>query len=150
MSYKCITLTGVIGSTIVSWFGGWDTALQTLVLFMVIDWFTGGVLLPGVFGKSPKSPNGALESRAGWKGLCRKCMTLLYVLVAVRLDTLMGVEYLRDMVCIGFIANEGVSIIENAGLMGIPMPEIFRKTVDILKEKSEECGKTDVDQMAGH
>lgn len=46
-------------------FGGWDKFLQTLLLFMAIDWFTGGILLPAVFGKSPKSENGALESRAG-------------------------------------------------------------------------------------
>jgi phage-related holin len=65
-------------------------------LFMAIDWFTGGILLPAVFGKSPKSENGALESRVGWKGLCRKGMTLLYVLIAARLDALMGTEYLRD------------------------------------------------------
>jgi len=77
-------------------FGGWDKFLQTLLLFMAIDWFTGGILLPAVFGKSPKSENGALESRAGWKGLCRKGMTLLYVLIAARLDALKGTEYLRD------------------------------------------------------
>ena len=143
MKYKLITVIGLAGSTIVSLLGGWDKALQTLVLFMIIDWFTGGVLLPVVFGKSPKSPNGALESRAGWKGLCRKCMTLLYVLVAARLDALMGMEYLRDTVCIGFIANEVVSIIENAGLMGIPLPGGLKKAVDILKEKSEDDGKSD-------
>ena len=62
-----------------------------------------------------------LESRAGWKGLCRKGMTLLFVLIAVRLDLLMGTNYLRDAVCIAFIANEALSILENAGLMGMPL-----------------------------
>lgn len=137
MRYKLITVIGLCGSALASFIGGWDMALQTLVTFMVIDWITGGILLPGVFGKSPKSENGALESRAGWKGLCRKCMTLLYVLIAARLDALMGQEYLRDAVCIGFIANEAVSIIENAGLMGIPLPGILTKAVDILKAQSE-------------
>ena len=98
---------------------------------------TGGILLPGVFGKSPKSPTGALESRAGWKGLCRKGMTLLYVLIAAQLDRLLGVNYVRDAVCIGFIANEMLSIVENAGLMGIPLPEMFIKTIDVLKTSSE-------------
>lgn len=96
MKYRIITLIGLAGSTLAVCFGGWDKFLQTLLLFMAIDWFTGGILLPAVFGKSPKSENGALESRAGWKGLCRKGMTLLYVLIAARLDALKGIEYLRD------------------------------------------------------
>ena len=150
MKYKLITITGLAGSSVVSLLGGWDTVLQTLVIFMVIDWITGGILLPGVFGKSPKSPNGALESRAGWKGLCRKCMTLLYVLIAVRLDTLMGTEYLRDAVCIGFILNEAVSIIENAGLMGIPLPGVLKKAVDILKEQSGDVNDPDGGQAMGN
>ena len=96
MKYRIITLIGLAGSTLAVCFGGWDKFLQTLLLFMAIDWFTGGILLPAVFGKSPKSENGALESRAGQKGLCRKGMTLLYVLIAARLEALMGTEYLRD------------------------------------------------------
>ena len=113
MKYKILTLIAILGSALANLFGGWDMALQTLVIFMAADWITGGILLPGIFGKSPKSPNGAMESRAGWKGLCRKAMTLLYVLIAARLDALMGTDYLRDAVCIGFIANEALSIIVN-------------------------------------
>lgn len=64
---------------------------------------------PSSIGKSPKFPNGALESRTRWKGLCRKAMTLLYVLIAAQLDSLMGIDYVRDAVCIGFIANEALS-----------------------------------------
>ena len=90
MKYRIITLIGLAGSTLSVCFGGWDKFLQTLLLFMAIDWITGEILLPVVFGKSQKSENGALESRAGWKGLCRKGMTLLYVLIAARLDALMG------------------------------------------------------------
>ena len=137
MKYKITILTGLIGSAIVSLFGGWDAPLQTLVIFMAVDWFTGGILLPGVFGKSPKSANGAMESRAGWKGLCRKAMTLVYVLVAARLDMLMRTDYLRDAVCIGFIANEALSIVENAGLMGIPLPSGIKRSIDVLKNSAE-------------
>lgn len=111
--------------------------LQMPAIFMAADWITGGILLPGIFGKSPKSPNGAMESRAGWKGLCRKAMTLLYVLIAARLDALMGTDYLRDAVCIGFIANEALSIIENAGLMGLPIPSGIKKSIDLLKASTE-------------
>ena len=84
--------------------------------------FTGGVLLPVVFKKSPKSKSGTLESRAGWKGLCRKGMVLLFVLIVVRLDLLMGTSYLRDTVCIAFIANEAVSIVENAVWLPVKNP----------------------------
>ncbi len=83
MKQMVTSLFGMFGSAVALLFGGWDIALQTLVLFMGIDWITGGILLPVIFKKSPKSENGRLESRAGWKGLCRKGMTLLFVLIAV-------------------------------------------------------------------
>ncbi len=83
MKYQIYTVISLAGGAIATVFGGWDQALQTLLLFMVIDWLTGGVLLPVVFGKSPKSQNGTLESRAGFKGLCRKGMMLFYVLIAM-------------------------------------------------------------------
>ena len=90
-----ISLAGALGGVAVHLFGKWDAALQTLILFMAIDWITGGIILPAVFKKSPKSGNGALESRAGWKGLCRKGMTLLFVLIATQLDLLAGTSCLR-------------------------------------------------------
>ena len=137
MKQMVTSLIGMFGSAVTVLLGGWDIALQTLLIFMVIDWITGGILLPVIFKKSPKSENGRLESRAGWKGLCRKGMTLLFVLIAVRLDLLMGTNYLRDAVCIAFIANEALSILENAGLMGMPIPEVLRQAIDILNGKAE-------------
>lgn len=136
---------GVVGSFIAAMFGGWDAGVATLIMFMVIDWITGGILLPAVFKKSPKSENGALESRAGWKGLCRKCMTLLFVLIAYRLDLALGVSYIRDAVIIGFMANELISIVENAGLMGLPLPAVITKAIDVLTKKATESdNKNDV------
>lgn len=137
MSYKMITLIGCLGSAIASLLGGWDESIQTLIIFMAADWFTGGIILPAFLGKSPKSSNGSLESHAGFKGLCRKAMILFYVLIAARLDVLMGTDYLRDAVCIGFAANEALSILENAGLMGIPFPKKLKKAIDVLKTRSE-------------
>ena len=137
MKYKIFTALALAGSTLAELFGGWDMALETLLLLMAADWITGGILLPAVFGKSPKSPNGALESRAGWKGLCRKGMTLFYILIAARLDSLLGMDYIRNAVCIGFIANELLSIVENAGLMGVPLPAMMKKAIDILKDTAE-------------
>ena len=130
------TVIGVIGGMIASLFGGWDAALVTLIIFMGVDYVTG-LIVAGVFHNSEKTKNGALESRAGWKGLCRKGVTLLVVLVACRLDLVMGSNFIRDAVVIAFIANETISIIENAGLMGIPIPGAILRAIDILKNKAE-------------
>ncbi len=136
MKSTIVTVIGVIGSCIASLFGGWDAALVTLVIFMGVDYITG-LIVAGVFHTSEKTPGGGLESRAGWKGLCRKGVTLLVVLVACRLDMVIGSNFIRDAVVIAFIANETISIIENAGLMGIPIPSAIMKAIDILKNKAE-------------
>lgn len=137
----CIAI-GVVGSVIASLFGGWDAALVTLVIFMAIDYVTG-LLVAGVFHNSGKTENGALESRAGWKGLCRKCITLLMVLVATRLDLVTGTNFIRDAVVIAFIANETISIVENAGLMGINIPPAITSAIEVLKKKSDSVDNTD-------
>jgi toxin secretion/phage lysis holin len=93
-----------------------------------------------VFHKSEKTANGTLESRAGWKGLCRKGVTLLIVLVACRLDLLIGSNFIRDAVVIAFVVNESLSIVENAGLMGVPIPPVIMKGIEVLKNKSDKGG----------
>ena len=128
---------GLVGGFIAMAFGGWSDALITLMIFMSVDYVTG-LIVAGIFKKSKKSENGALESRAGFKGLCRKGVALLIVLVAVRLDIVMQTSYIKDAVIIAFIANEGISIIENAGLMGIPVPGIIARAIDVLKKNSDE------------
>lgn len=130
------TAIGVVGSTIASYFGGFDAALITLLIFMIVDYATG-LIVAGVFHKSEKTESGALESRAGWKGLCRKGVSLLVVLVACRLDTIMGSNFIRDATVIAFIANETISIIENAGLMGVPIPSVITKAIEVLKKKAD-------------
>lgn len=129
-----ISIIGVIGSAIASAFGGWTTGLTTLVIFMAIDYITG-LIVAGVFHKSTKTETGTLESRAGFKGLCRKGAMLLVVLVAYRLDLAIGTAYIKDAVIIAFIANEAISIIENAGLMGVPMNDTIKNAIDILQKK---------------
>lgn len=128
------SIVGAVGGFIAMAFGGWSDALITLIVFMSID-YTTGLIVAGVFKKSKKSENGALESRAGFKGLCRKGVALLIVLIATRLDIMMNTTYIRDAVVIAFVANEGISIIENAGLMGVPIPSVVKKAMDVLKEK---------------
>ena len=130
-------IVGTTGSVIASLFGGWSTALTTLLIFILIDYVTG-FIVAGVFHKSPKTKTGALESRAGLKGILRKCTMLLFVLVGHRLDLAIGASYIRDAVCIAFILNELISIVENAGLMGLPIPAAISNAIDILKEKNND------------
>lgn len=130
------TFIGMTGSAIASIFGGWDTGLVSLLIFMALD-YVSGLVVAGVFHKSNKTATGSLESKAGWKGLCRKCMTLVFVLVAYRLDLVIETNYIRDAVIIAFMANELISLVENAGLMGIPLPAVITKAIDILQKKSE-------------
>lgn len=136
MKLKVLSIIGIIGSFIASLFGGFDAALVTLLIFMGIDYMTG-LIVAGVFHTSKKTKNGALESHAGWKGLCRKGGTLLVVLVACRLDLMMGSSFIRDAVVIAFVVNETISIIENAGLMGIPIPPVVVRAIEVLKKRVE-------------
>lgn len=136
MKQTVCTVCGAAGSAVASVFGGWDAGLATLLIFMGAD-YVSGLVVAGVFRNSPKTDTGALESRAGWKGLCRKCMALLFVLVAYRLDLVIGTTYIRDAVVIAFICNELISLTENAGLMGVPLPGIISKAIDVLQKKTE-------------
>lgn len=137
MWYKVLLgILGFVGGAISSYLGGWDMALQTLIIFMAIDYITG-LMVAGIFHKSAKSKTGALESRAGFKGLCRKGTVLLIVLVACRLDLTVGTDIFRDSTVIAFVINEALSIIENAGLMGVPIPTAITKGIELLKDKED-------------
>ena len=131
-----ISVIGVIGGIISTIYGGWSSAMTTLVIFMAVDYVTG-LSVAAVFKKSTKSSTGALESRAGFKGLCRKGVIMLVVLVACRLDMTLKTDFVRDATVIAFITNELISIIENAGLMGIPIPKVIRRAIDVLKDKED-------------
>ena len=140
MKNELCTIIGIVGGAVASYFGGWDAALQTLVILMAVDYITG-LIVAGVFHTSPKTKTGALESRAGWKGLCRKGTTLLVVLVACQLDAIIGSSFVRDATVIAFSCNEAISIVENAGLMGIPIPAAVSKAIDVLKQRADSTEK---------
>jgi toxin secretion/phage lysis holin len=135
MRITICTAVGAAGGLIAGLFGGWDASIATLLIFMGVDYLTG--LLTAVCGKSPKSDSGSLCSAIGWKGLSKKCTVLLLVLVAARLDITLCTDYIRDAVCIAFIANELLSIIENAGIMGIPIPKALKNAIEVLKQKED-------------
>ena len=128
------TLTGILGAALFWAFGGWDAAMAALLVCISVDYISGS-LVALVFHKSSKTESGAYNSAYGLKGLCKKGLMLLFVLVAVQIDRLLGTAYVRDAVCIGFCANEILSIVENLGLAGIPMPEAVIKALEQLQHK---------------
>lgn len=125
-----------VGSWVAALFGGWDGSLKALLLMIAVDYATG-LVVAGVFHTSTKSEGGALESRAGFKGLVRKCGILALVLLAAMLDELTGQSFVRTAVCLFFIANESLSVLENIGLMGVPYPAFLKKMLEVLREKAE-------------
>ena len=123
---------GAIGQVL----GGMDAALITLLIFMAIDYISG-LIVAGVFHSSDKSETGTLNSAACWQGLLKKGMTLVIVLVAARLDIVLGTAFVRDAVVIAYVVNETISIIENAGLMGLPVPDVIMSAIEQLQGKTE-------------
>ena len=122
--------------------GGWDASMQVLIALMVADYVTG-VLVAAVWHRSTKSQSGALDSKAGFKGLLKKCMVLVLVMIGVLLDQAMGTEYIRMAVIIFFIGNEGISLLENLGLMGVPYPEFLKRALEALHEQGNQGKKTE-------
>lgn len=131
-----MTVIGAAGSAIANAFGGWGDDMVTLLIFMGVD-FLLGLLIAAVWKKSGKSETGSLNSLSAWKGLVKKGVTLLVVLIAHRLDILIGQDYIRTAVIIAFCANELISIIENLGIMGVPMPEVIKRAVEVLQNRAE-------------
>lgn len=134
MKETLCTILGVLGSAVCWILGGWDTAIVALLVCISVDYVSGS-LVALVFHKSNKTESCSYNSAYGLKGLCKKGLMLLFVLVAVQTDRILGSDYVRDAVCIGFCANEILSIIENLGLAGIPMPEAVIKALEQLQKK---------------
>lgn len=145
MTYKAVfcILAGAIGGIFTQIFGGWSIALTILVICMAID-YGSGLVVAGVFHASPKSPGGGLDSNVGWKGLVRKVATLVIILIAHFVDILIGTEYIRDAVVIAFTINEIVSILENCALMGVPIPKVLLKGIDILHQQASDGEQEEV------
>ena len=134
--YLC-TLAGMLGAGIAWAFGQWDATLTALMICIGVDYISGSMVAL-VFHKSNKTETGTYNSAYGIKGLCKKGLMLLFVLVAVQIDKMLGLAYVRDAVCIGFCTNEIISIIENLGMAGIPMPTVVRKALEQLQKKQDE------------
>lgn len=129
----------VFGSFAANALGGWDAAMQVLVALMVADYITG-VLVAAVWHKSSKSSSGTLNSVAGFKGILKKCAILALVWIGVLLDAATGANYIRTAVVLFFIGNEGISLLENLGLMGVPYPAFLRKALEALHDQGDKGG----------
>lgn len=118
-------------------FGEWSALLSVLAAFMLIDYATG--LIVAWRGRSPKSAHGGVSSKAGFDGLIRKGFIMLVVLMATLLDRAVGssARAFQTAATLYYIANEGISILENTSLMGVPYPEAIRGALEELKARGE-------------
>lgn len=114
--------------------GEWNILLTVLAWFMVIDYATG--LICAWRGKSPKTEGGGVSSRAGFDGLARKSLIILIVLMATLLDRAVGSgnTLFQTAAASYYIANEGISILENSALMGVPYPKKILEALETLRE----------------
>lgn len=127
-------LSAGIGAIISFTFGGWNTLLSILLAFVVIDYISG-VVASGIEAK--------LKSSTGMKGIAKKVAVFIIVAVAHMLDIALGYEghILRDATIFFYIANEVLSILENVGRIGLPIPSVLQKAIDVLNEKGKGASK---------
>ena len=123
-----------IGSALSYFIGGVDTMFVVLCVFLLVDYISG-IIVASVFKNSAKTESGKLSSAVSFKGLCKKFFVVILVGVSHLLDIALGTNFIRGGVVVAFISNETISIIENAGLMGIPIPAPLKKAIDILQDR---------------
>ena len=131
-----LAILAAAGAFLAGGLGGWDAPLALRVALMAADYLTG-VLVAAVWQRSDKSASGALDSRAGFQGLVKKGMILLLVWLGVLLDRAAGAGYVRTAVVLFFVGNEGLSLLENLGLMGVPFPAFLRRALQALREQGD-------------
>ena len=125
------SVIAIIATAFTFLFGDWDTVVIVLIGFMVLDYVTG-VLVAYI--------NKKISSEIGLKGLTKKFMIILILIGAVMLDRLMniGTWMFRTLVCYFYIANEGISLLENAGNLGLPIPDKLKEALEQLQNKESE------------
>ena len=134
-----------IGGAIVSFFTGLPPIIWVLIAVMSIDYATG--IICGLMGKSPNTETGGVSSKMAFKGLLKKALIILVVLLAALLDKAVSMgtgatfEAVAGATCLWFIASEGFSILENAAAMGIPIPKILMQALEIMRQKGDPAGE---------
>ena len=131
-------LTGIGAGITTTLLGGWDKALEILLIFIVIDYITG--VAAAIKTKT-------LKSSTGYEGILKKATMFLVVIIAAQLDRISGnsVGLFRTATAFFFIANDGLSIIENVGELGVKLPAFLVRVLEKLKDTSEQTGKDDDD-----
>ena len=138
---KVIEILSAIGGAIASFFTTMPPLVWILIAVMSIDYVTG--LICGAMGKSKKTETGYLASHEAWKGLMKKALILLVVLLSNLLDIAVSngagitFEAVMGATCLWFIASEGLSVLENVASMGVPVPKILLKLLEIMREKGD-------------
>ena len=134
---KIIKTICTIGGAIAGFFGGWPPMLTILVVVMCIDYVSGVIVAAS--GRSPKSETGGLSSKAGFIGIAKKGFIMLIVLLATMLDHAIGDEAMlfQGAAACYYIANEGLSILENAVLMDLPVPGVIKRALEELRDKND-------------
>ncbi|MGG3914913.1 phage holin family protein [Rossellomorea vietnamensis] len=118
-----------LSALILNLFGEWDMLITFLLIAVTLDYFTG-MIASGIEGK--------LSSKSGIKGIGRKVLIFSLVTVAHLIDTILtNQHFIRNATIIFYLCNELISIIENVGRAGVPVPEFLRKAVEVLKKKSK-------------
>ena len=129
-------LAGITGA-IAGLFGGWDMTLKVLLVAMILEYITGWIV--AILGNSVKTESGHLDSRISWKGLLKKGLALAVVLLGAMLDKAIGQQAaFRTMAVWFYIANEGLSVLENLALAGVPFPREIKNALEQLREKNDE------------
>lgn len=131
---------------ILSMFGGWSNLLAILLAIIVIDIITG-VVLAAFFKGSSHTQSGGLSSKYGYQGILKKCMILLVIMLGGLLDTVFQCEVIRSAIIIYYIANEGLSVLENTAAMGVPYPKFVLNILDSMKKKADDGPAVDTDQL---
>ena len=121
-----------IGEMSLNLVGGWDSVLKLLLAMMGLDYFSG--IIVACVGRSPNNPGGCLDSRASFRGLMQKGLTLMVLAVASQIDHTLDGSFVRATTAWFYIANEAISVLENAALAGVPMPEQLLKMLGKAKE----------------
>ena len=144
MTWDQVTCTlAAIGGFIAGLFGGWNGTMTVLVIFMAADYVLGCIC--ALTGNSPKTSGGHFLSSVAFKGLLKKAVIMLVVLLAVQLDKALGgsTPMFQSAATCFYIANEGISVIENCGLLGVPVPESIKNALEALRENGDRDDRKD-------
>ena len=135
---KVVKALAAAAGAIAGLFGEWNTMLTILVVMMTVDYVSGWIV--ALCGKSPKTEGGGLSSKVGFVGLAKKGFIMLLVLVATMLDRAIGggSSVFQSSLVLYYIANEGLSVLENAALMGVKFPAKLQRALEAMRDKEDD------------